>query len=827
LAGWVLDARQAKRLFPLCASAAILGGFVGMISAGPLAKVAGTENLILAQAALLSAGAALTWDVSRAGRTGSTRRPTRSVIAELRLGFDYVRASPLMRLIAAAYILFAILFFSVSYPFLTQMTAAFPAEADLATALGLLSAATTAVSFFVAVFLANRLFARFGIATVALILPVVYLAGFGIWLVRFSFATAVGFRFAQQVTQRGVSNAAWSAFYNVVPGDRRAQVLAFMDGVPGQIGIALAGLLLLAAGDLLSQTATFVLGAVAAVAVAWIVVRIRRAYADSLLRTLRDGLGEQLLEGGPGLVAFDHDPKVVAALRAGLTEPNPGVRRLSADLLGRLGAPESAPDLLARLDDDDPGVRATAVRALCALGSPIPVGDVDRLAADDDPVVRAAVAEVFVQTGSPDRARSALDALINGSAPVGRVAGLDALARIRTRAPDADLTTDAGVAGWVSDRLQDPSADVRAAAVGALSTGDPAAPDPIPELIRALDDDDAGVRLAAARALEGRADDARGPTLEVLQTGSERAQDAALDALDGHGDAVRPQLVAWALAQIDGAATLRRQTRALGGPPTDPDDEAVQTVAFLQSVLTGRRTRIEERLVHALAILGAPDDAAMIRRCLRSGDAETRAMALEALDSLGDRHLSQAVVALLEDEPDGRDSDRVGTLRALLDDSDPWTRMLAGRVLERTTGGGAMPATTDTLDEIARMLVLRRVPLFSGLAPEDLQRIAAGATEQLYSAGEALVREGETDDALVVIVEGSVRVVHADGEYVRSYAAGDHIGELAVLRDRPRAATVIADVDVRGLSIGGAGLKAILRERPEAAMAMLATLAER
>ena len=66
-----------------------------------------------------------------------------------------------MRLIGAAYVLFAILFFSVSYPFLTQMTAAFPAEADLATALGLLSAATTAVSFFVAVFLANRLFARF------------------------------------------------------------------------------------------------------------------------------------------------------------------------------------------------------------------------------------------------------------------------------------------------------------------------------------------------------------------------------------------------------------------------------------------------------------------------------------------------------------------------------------------------------------------------------------------------------------------------------------------------------------------------------------------
>ena len=49
-----------------------------------------------------------------------------------------------------------------------------------------------------------------------------------------------------------------------------------------------------------------------------------------------------------------------------------------------------------------------------------------------------------------------------------------------------------------------------------------------------------------------------------------------------------------------------------------------------------------------------------------------------------------------------------------------------------------------------------------------------------------------------------------------------------MLREAPRAATVIAEGDgVRALVIGGAGLKAILRERPDAAMAMLATLAER
>ena len=55
----------------------------------------------------------------------------------------------------------------------------------------------------------------------------------------------------------------------------------------------------------------------------------------------------------------------------------------------------------------------------------------------------------------------------------------------------------------------------------------------------------------------------------------------------------------------------------------------------------------------------------------------------------------------------------------------------------------------------------------------------------------------------------------------------EHIGELAVLRERPRAATVLAEGPVHGLVIDGEALKAILRERPEAAMAMLGTLAER
>jgi CRP/FNR family transcriptional regulator len=154
--------------------------------------------------------------------------------------------------------------------------------------------------------------------------------------------------------------------------------------------------------------------------------------------------------------------------------------------------------------------------------------------------------------------------------------------------------------------------------------------------------------------------------------------------------------------------------------------------------------------------------------------------------------------------------------------------MLAGMA----QGGAArMPETVETRADIDRMLLLRRVPLFEGLAPEDLQRVAATAAERFYAAEEALVREGDVGDELMVILEGSVRIVRDDGgveRLVRRYGPGNHIGELAVLRERPRAATVIAEEPgVQVLVIAGAGLTAILRERPEAAMAMLATLAER
>ncbi len=790
VSGATFDARQAKRLFPLLTSAAIAGSFIGTLVAGPVAGIVSVESLVVVQAGLLALAAVLLARLPRPRARVALPAGRSSVVADLRMGFDTVLGSPLMRLVALAYVLLAILLFSVSFPFAIAASREFPDKVQLATAIGLLSTAVTAISFVVSLAFANRLYARFGVSAGALALPIVYVAGFAAWLVQFSFATAAAFRFAQQVTQRGVSNAAWSAFYNVVPSNRRAQVLAFNDGVPGQVGTVLSGVLLLIAANLSGLEPVFWLGLVTAIISTVVVLGIRRLYADSLLTALRSGLAEQVLEGGPGLPAALDRPDVRLALSSALADPAPNTRRLAVALLGRAGnlRPDERARLAALADDPSPAVRGEIAMALA--GDP----------ADARP--GALIASLLASREHDDQ-----------------VAGLEAAARVPDRVP-SDL---------VRPFLGDPRPAVRASAIRALSgreDRDEAAP--TAALFQSLDDDAQAVRSAAAVALADRSGTAPG-LVDILRSGSPRAQDAALMAVAGQAGEVHADLLSWARNQIERAEGLHRAHGAVAALPARGHEGG-----FLQAVIAQRARRAEDRAIAALVAVGAPAAGGLMRRSLRSTDQDARAQAIEALDSLGDRRLGRALTACLEAASDEAGPDPMTALERLTQDDDGWIARLSRRLhAALTTEAHEATMTTDdrASTELDTMLLLRRVPLFAGLEPEDLQRIAMVATERDYPAGTEVMRQGDLGDELVVIVEGAVRVVQTTAEggerFIRSYQAGEHIGELAVLRDRPRAATVIADGDVRGLVLGGDGLRAILRERPDAAMAMLATLAER
>jgi small-conductance mechanosensitive channel/CRP-like cAMP-binding protein len=118
----------------------------------------------------------------------------------------------------------------------------------------------------------------------------------------------------------------------------------------------------------------------------------------------------------------------------------------------------------------------------------------------------------------------------------------------------------------------------------------------------------------------------------------------------------------------------------------------------------------------------------------------------------------------------------------------------------------ALPADERNA-EIERMLTtLRRVEIFAVLSEEELQRLASRIEAQIYCAGEVLVRQGDTDNALFAIHSGMVRVEVQDASangpiVVNRLGPGEVFGEAALLTGAPRRATIIAEQDTETLVV--------------------------
>ncbi|HEX2028802.1 MAG TPA: HEAT repeat domain-containing protein [Nitriliruptorales bacterium] len=851
------EPRQAKRLFPLFASAGIAGGMVGNLATGPLATTLGTANLLLVHAGLLVGVVALLVEVGR--RFFRPRgEPSPSVLADLQAGFRVTVRSGLLRLVSAAAVALSILFFLVVFPFSEQVAGSFRSDTDVAAFLGYFSGAATAASFLVSLLVTNRVLARLGVTATVLVVPLIYLAGFGLWAVSFTLVTATLVRGAQWVAVNALLATAWTSVFNVVEPSRRSQVLAFVTAVPAQLGVVASGALLVAGSAAFTDRQLALVGLAIAAVTSAVVWRMRRAYAAALLDAVERGLVDVFTSTAPSLRRPVTDADVVRALTRALGDDRPPVRRVAATLLGRLDGDAAAVPLLRAARDEDVAVRTAALRsldddhgdsvALEALDDPAP--DVRREAvrilaglgaqardplearlADPDPQVRAAAAGAL-RSGP---ARELLGVMLRSGSTAEILAALDVL-------PDwEEACRDLGAARF----LAHPRPAVRLGAARAQVRQ----PDAV-EVVRLLDDPDAAVRDGVARLLRGRSE-LTPELLGVLAHGSERAQEAAVEALRGKPEA-RAALVDWAAAKIERAAVLRGHRDALGAPAFPEPAHR-----YLRRVLQHRERDAEYRAMCALDVLAGRESLQLLIRGSRSADQQLRGQALEALDAIGDRRLTRRLLPLLEDDPDTTARPApVSVLSSLLDDTDEWLRALACRAVavrlvaewrdltERAArdasplvrgavrrNGDEMAADVDTMDLIDRILVLQEVPMFSDLDPEDLERIAHISQERVYTPDEVVYREGEPGDEMLVIARGRVcirKVVDGEPRLLRTFGPGEHVGELALLRGRPRASDVVAhEVEVRALAIRAPEFESILNERPGVAMAMLATLAER
>lgn len=133
------------------------------------------------------------------------------------------------------------------------------------------------------------------------------------------------------------------------------------------------------------------------------------------------------------------------------------------------------------------------------------------------------------------------------------------------------------------------------------------------------------------------------------------------------------------------------------------------------------------------------------------------------------------------------------------------------------------------MSPMERVLVLRRIPLFAGLSPADLQNVAAIAEERFYADGDVIAGEGELGDELHLVISGTVAVVrgHGGDAPVARRSMGEVVGEMSLFTRAPRIASLVAEGDVRTLRIGHREFETMIRERPDVSLAVMRVLAER
>src|SRR3712207_2241522 len=125
---------------------------------------------------------------------------------------------------------------------------------------------------------------------------------------------------------------------------------------------------------------------------------------------------------------------------------------------------------------------------------------------------------------------------------------------------------------------------------------------------------------------------------------------------------------------------------------------------------------------------------------------------------------------------------------------------------------------------------LRKIPLFADLSEVDLERLYEMAETVSIPAGQLVLREGDQGDSLMVVLTGELEVTKRQGNQdvlLALYKPGQFFGEMALLEQAPRSASVRTLQESRLLVIGQVAFQTLLSCSPSAPMKILHTVTSR
>ena len=188
--------------------------------------------------------------------------------------------------------------------------------------------------------------------------------------------------------------------------------------------------------------------------------------------------------------------------------------------------------------------------------------------------------------------------------------------------------------------LDHPSATIRKAACRALRNFNSELS--VQCLIKCLYDQDSAVRHAASESLRCHGRNGDQDILEVLQSNDVHAQDAALEIIALDGTTTRNALLDYVRRESSAIRFLRLQLNRIA--------EGGRSTHLLRETIQNRIASHEKHLIMTVGIFSNHQAMEMVRKSMHVGDHETRAAALETLETLGNKELTREIIPLLENE---------------------------------------------------------------------------------------------------------------------------------------------------------------------------------
>lgn len=116
---------------------------------------------------------------------------------------------------------------------------------------------------------------------------------------------------------------------------------------------------------------------------------------------------------------------------------------------------------------------------------------------------------------------------------------------------------------------------------------------------------------------------------------------------------------------------------------------------------------------------------------------------------------------------------------------------------------------------------LRNNYLMQGLTEAQIASVAELASTKMFQGGDVVVRQFAKDNDLLIVLTGKARVNNFNGELIAEAGPGSIIGEMSLIDDKPRSATVVAVGDTTAVTIPNAALWTLMNDEPAIAKVIL------